>query len=62
MLLICGRKIFSWIISAKSMRNTSEGSKKPPEVLLCKKSLLKNLANWRGKYLCWSLLLTKLQA
>ena len=45
----------SWPISTKSMGNTSEGSKQPPEVLLCKKSLFKNLANLTGRQLYWSL-------
>ena len=55
MLLICGMKNSHAPISTKPMRNTSEGSKQPSKVLLCKKSLLKNLANLTGKHLCWSL-------
>ena len=34
--------------------------KQPPEVS-CKKGVLKNLANFTGKRLCWSLFLIKLQ-
>ena len=33
--------------------------KQPPE-LFCKKSVLKNFANFVGKHLCWSLFLRKL--
>ena len=35
--------------------------KQPPEVF-CKKGVLENFANFKGKHLCWSLLLIKLQA
>ena len=34
---------------------------KPPEVF-CKKGILKNVANFTGKHLCWSVFLIKLQA
>ena len=30
--------------------------------VFCKKSVLKNFANFTGKHLCWNLLLSKLQA
>ena len=35
--------------------------KQQPEVF-CKKAVLKNLANFKGKRLCWNLFLIKLQA
>ena len=36
--------------------------KKQPARVLCKKGVLKNLAKFTGKNLCWSLFLTMLQA
>ena len=38
-----------------------ERQKQPPEVLR-KEAVLKNLANFAGKHLCWSLFLIKLLA
>ena len=63
MLLICGMKNSH----GQYQQNLCEilrrvAWKQPPEVLLCKKSLFKNLANLTGKHLYWSLFLIKLQA
>ena len=33
-----------------------------PLKLFCKKDILKNFANFKGKHLCWSFFLIKLEA
>ena len=42
--------------------NCTVWKKQPPKVFCKKKSVLKNLAIFTGKNLCWSLLLIRLQA
>ena len=45
----------------KIKKQPPEVQKQSPEVF-CKKSVLKNFANFTGKHLCWSIFIIKLQA
>ena len=47
---------FSWVITTKSLQNTSEAASRR---CCC---VLKNLTNFIGKHLCWNLFLKHLQA
>ena len=49
------RKIFEQNVTVAYFKNQSSE-------VFCKKSALENLANFTGKYLCWSLFLMNLQA
>ena len=43
-------------------RKPLSGIQKQPPEMFCKKVVLKNFANFTGKYLCWSPFLIKMQA
>ena len=54
------RKRYPWKIFEQNV-TVAYFKNQPPEVF-CKKRALENLANFTGKYLCWSLFLINLQA
>ena len=57
--------VFLWIYLCKHIFSFLffhfKKDKQPPEIFCEKKRFLKNLANFTGKHLCWSLFLMKLQ-
>ena len=58
------RASFFWMYKSAFFQNTCSiilRDKKLPSEVLCKKSVLKNFANFTRKDVCWSLLLIKLR-